>query len=188
MKKAYGYKLFRQTNDGKLHPLFVNRSQVLPVGKWLQAESGERTTNGKVKSSLGELAYRGGWHLNDECPYVEHIYTKKFCEDGQEIDGKSRKFRKIQKEGTVWCLVEYETTVDCQPMANEAGRNKNGEIIAKNAQLEMVDPHGYYRYKTNPTMFGTWIIAGNIRIIKQLTYAEVQEKCGEYGLVPLPLN
>lgn len=188
MKTQYGYKLFRETKDGGLHPLFVNATQTLPVGEWLQAEAGERTEKGKVKSRLGELAYRGGWHLNEEAPYVEHIYGKDYCADGAVIEPNTgRRFNKVQKPGTVWCLVEYETTIDCQPMANEAGRNKHGKIIPKNAQLEMVDPHGYYRYKTNPNMFGTWIIAGNMRIVRKLNQQEVIAKCAEYGLSPLPV-
>lgn len=189
MKTAYGYKLFRKDKDGNLHALYVNSAEIQPVGKWLPATAGEMTEDGKVKSKLGKLAYRGGWHLNEEAPYVRHIYTKSYCDDGDEIEKNTgRRFRKIQSEGTVWCLVEYETTVDCQPTANERGKNKHGKIIPKNAQLEMVDPHGYYRYKTNPNMFGTWIICGNMRIVRELSHNEVVEKCAEYGLTPLPLN
>ena len=189
MTTNYGYKLFTKDSKGNLHPLYVGAEEKLPVNVWMQAKPGELTKNGKVKSKLGELAYRGGWHLNEEAPYVQHIYGKKYSETGAEIEKNTgRKFDRIQKPGTVWCLVEYETTVDCQPEANERGRNKDGKIIAKNAQLPMVHAHGYYRYKTNPNMFGTWIIAGNMRIVRELTYAEVVEKCAEYGLQPLPLE
>lgn len=186
MKTQYGYKLFRKDKSGNLHPLYVKAEKVLPLNEWMFAEAGNRTPDGKVESKLGKLAYRGGWHLNEEAPYVEHIYTKKYTDNGKFEEKSGRRFDKYQKKNTVWCLVEYETTVDCQPEANEHGRNKQGKIIPKNAQLDMVDLHGYYRYKTSPAMFGTWIIAGNMRIIRELTYAEVQEKCAEYGLTPLP--
>lgn len=189
MKSNFGYKLFVKDKEGNLHPLYVNANQTIPTNQWLTAECGEMTSDGKVKSKLGKLAYRGGWHLNEECPYVTHIYGKKYHENGSEIEPNTgRKFDKIQKPNTVWCLVEYETTVDCQPEANKNGYNKKGKFIPKNAQLNMVHPHGYYRYKTNPNMFGTWIIAGNMRIIRELTYSEVVEKCAEYGLTPLPME
>lgn len=192
MEKATGYKLFRRNKKtGGIHPLYVHANKEIPVGTWVAAEMGEIKDNGKIKAyGLGEVALRGGWHLNEECPYVEHIYSKVYCEDGSfEEDG--RRFDRIHKQGNskweyVWYEVSYETTVDCQPMANEAGRNDKGEIIARNAQLEMVDAHGYYRYKTNPNMFGTWIIAGNIRLERELSRSEVVELCGNYGLTPLP--
>lgn len=187
MTTAYGYKLFKKDAKGNLHPLYVNSTQILPIGKWLSAESGERKENGKVKSKLGDLAYRGGWHLNEEAPYVTHIYKRNFNPDGKEVEKHTgRRYDPIQAKENVWCLVEYETTVDCQPAANERGRNKHGKIIANQAYLEMVDPHGYYRYRTNPKMFGTWIIAGNIRIVREISEAEVIAKCAEYGLTPFP--
>ena len=52
----------------------------------------------------------------------------------------------------------------------------------------MVNLHGFYRYKTSPTMYGTWIIAGNMRVIREMKYEEVVEKCAEYGLKPLPIG
>ena len=152
MSTAYGYKLFRKDSKGNLHPLYVNASEILPMNTWMFAKSGERTENGKVKSKLGELAFRGGWHLNEEAPYVTHIYGKHYCENGNELEKNTgRRFDRVQKKDHVWCLVEYETTVDCQP-----------------------------------NMFGTWIIAGNIRIVKELSETEVINKCAEYGLKPLP--
>lgn len=188
MKTAYGYKLFRKDKDGNLHALYVNSTEIIPVGEWLQAKCGEMTANGKVKSKLGKLAYRGGWHLNEQAPYVTHIYKRQYSENGSEIEAQTgRRYNPVQHPDTVWCLVEYETTVDCQPMANERGRNKKGKIIARDAFLPMVEPHGYYRYKTSPKMFGTWIICGNMRIVREISHDEVVEKCHEYGLEPLPL-
>lgn len=192
MSTAIGFKLFRRNKvTGEIFPLYVRADESIPVGAWVEAQMGEIKENGKVKAKdLSEVALRGGWHLNEECPYVEHIYSKVYCEDGY-FEEKGKHFDRIHKQGNskweyVWYEVEYETTVDCQPMANEAGRNAKGEIIAKNAQLEMVDKHGYYRYKTNPNMFGTWIIAGNIRLVRELDRETVLEKCAEYGLKPLP--
>lgn len=187
MKTAYGYKLFKKGKDGKLYPLYVNANKSIPFGDWIFAECGERTEDGKVKSKLGKLAYRGGWHINDLCPYVVHIYGKQYNENGKEVEPHTgKRFDKVQKAENVWCLVEYETTVDQQEEANRKGINKQGKLIPKNAQLDMVDKHGFYRYKTNPNMFGAWIIAGNMRIVRELTEQEVIAKCAEYGLIPLP--
>ena len=58
------YKLFR-LKHGKLYPLYVNANKPTPLGIWLVAEVGERTPDGKVKSRLGKLAYRPGWHSGD---------------------------------------------------------------------------------------------------------------------------
>lgn len=54
---AIGYKLFR-TKNGKLYPLYVLANKETPVGEWIEAECGEMSENRKVKSRLGELAYR----------------------------------------------------------------------------------------------------------------------------------
>ena len=82
---AIGYKLFR-LKRGKLYPLYVLANEETPMGVWLDAQSGPRTERGKVKSRLGELAYRPGWHINDGLPYVNHIYTihngERYLKDG----------------------------------------------------------------------------------------------------------
>lgn len=82
MKTAIGYKLFRVSKKypGKLFPLYVNANTNIPIGEWISAEPGERLENGKVKSKLGPLRYRPGFHINDVAPYVSHI--------GQKVNGK----------------------------------------------------------------------------------------------------
>lgn len=78
MKTAIGYKLFRVSKKypGKLFPLYVNANTNIPIGEWISAEPGERLENGKVKSKLGPLRYRPGFHINDVAPYVSHIGQK----------------------------------------------------------------------------------------------------------------
>lgn len=56
MKIVEGYKLFRQRKDGTLGPLFINRRQRVPVGRWLAAE--DHPTKG--------FARRPGWHAGRE--------------------------------------------------------------------------------------------------------------------------
>ena len=69
---AIGYKLFRikKNEPGKLYPLYVFAEKEIPMNVWINAEEGPKNDNGKVKSKLGDLAYRPGWHINDKIPYV----------------------------------------------------------------------------------------------------------------------
>lgn len=167
-----GYKLFRIKNE-KLYPLYVYANTSLEMNKWLKAKCGVMLENGKVKSRLGPLAYRPGWHINDKVPYVEHIYS---VHNGQ----------KFQKEGTVWAEVEYSDSVNYQGEADKAGMNKKGKVIGRNAFLKKVPENGCYRYKTSPSMYGEWIIAGEMKIIRILSDEEVIELCHKEGLEPLP--
>lgn len=159
-----GYKLFRLVK-GELYPLFVNAAKEVPIGVWLDAESGPKTEKGKVKSRLGELAYRPGWHIND-IPYVEHIYTIK--------NG-----RKVMKEGTVWAEVEYHTNVDYTEKAKRNGKSPRDQY------LKEIPVGGFYRYRTNPMMFGEWVIAGEMRVNRVVPDEEVYRLCKEHGLEPL---
>ena len=46
------YKLLRKKKDGKLYPLFINKTIPTPIGEWMQAEC--YPTKG--------FAIRKGWH------------------------------------------------------------------------------------------------------------------------------
>ena len=166
-----GYKLFRYRN-GKLYPLYVLADKETPVGKWIKAECGEMTENGKVKSKLGNLAYRAGWHLNDGVPYVSHIYSMH--------DGK-----KYLKDGVVWAEVEYVDTVNYHEEARRNGINKNGKFVARDAYIKHIPDNGYYRYKTNPNMTGEWIISGAIKVNRIMDDEEVYQMCEMAGYKPL---
>lgn len=167
---AIGYKLFKQKN-GKLYPLYVLANEETPIGIWLEAKSGPRTEKGKVRSKLGELAYRPGWHINDGLPYVNHIYT---IHNGE----------RYLKDGCVWCEVEYHTDRCYSPEAREAGW-RNGRWSAVRAQLDYIPVGGYYKYKTNPNMDGAWIIAGEMKVNRIMDDAEVYEICKANGYEPL---
>jgi hypothetical protein len=62
---VYGYKLFRKDRNGNLHPLFINRRQIITPGVWLKAE--DHPTNG--------YAHRPGWHATTkpEAPHLKEI-------------------------------------------------------------------------------------------------------------------
>ena len=69
MNTNIGYKLFRvkKSCPGKLFPLFVLSNKEMPMNEWLIAETGE-IKDGKVKSKLGLLKFRPGFHINDKVP------------------------------------------------------------------------------------------------------------------------
>lgn len=175
-KTNVAYKLFRvkKSEPGKLFPLFVDADNETPIGIWVNAKCGERNENGKVKSKLGGLCYRPGWHLTD-IPYVQHIGVKG---DSGEIE--------FLNPNHVWCECEYSNEIDYQEEANFNGTNKKGIVIPKNAYLTHVPENGYYTYKTNPNMFGAWMITGAIKVNRVLTDEEVREICSNYGINPLP--
>ena len=168
-KKAY--KLLRIKN-GKLYPLFVLSNQETKIGEWLPAEEGQMI-HGKVKSKIGPLRFRPGWHLS-EIPLATHIGVKE--------DGEIR----YMHPDHVWCECEYTSVHDYQPEATANGTNKHGVLIPKNAMLKKIPKQGFYRYKTNPNMFGDWIIAGEMKINKILTDDEVQTICDAYGVQAMP--
>lgn len=155
------YKLFvvNKRRPGELFPLYVNATQSIPLGVWLQAESGERVED-KVKSKLGLLAYRPAWHLCD-LPIATHIGVK-------DATGKI----KYIKENTVWCLCEYADIINYQDKANARGMI-NGKFVPKKAYLDYIPVNGYYRYKTNPNMFNDWILSGAMRVLRVMTDEEV---------------
>ena len=73
-----GYKLFKvkASQKGKLFPLYVLADKETPIGVWLKAEEGTKSSDGShVKSKLGDLCYRPGWHLSDY-PLATHIGAK----------------------------------------------------------------------------------------------------------------
>ena len=154
-----GYKLFRVTrkHPGKLYPMFVLADQETEMGVWLPAKEGIRLPDGKVKSRLGPLCFRPGWHLSD-LPLATHIGVKE--------DGKVR----YQRPDTVWCECEYSDHIHYHP----------------ETYLKTVPLNGFYRFKTSSQMYGDWVIAGSIRVLRVLPDAEVDEVLRSHGLSPMP--
>ena len=151
------YKQFRQKN-GKLYPLFVLADEETPVGVWLTAKEGPRNEKGKVKSKLGGLAYRPGWHLS-EIPYAPHIGLK------DEATGRIA----YMHPNTVWAECEV---FDGHDYTKEAAK-KN----ARDSYLRHLPHDGYYYYNTNPQMVGRWVIADKIKVRRVLTDAETDAIC-----------
>ena len=171
-----GYKLFRvkRSAPGQLFPLYVLSDKPVSVGIWLPAKEGPRRKNGKVKSRIGDLAFRPGWHLS-ELPLAIHIGIK---ENG---------VIKYMHSDEVWCECEYSDTVDYQPMADALG-TRDGVFHPREAMLQQIPTDGFYRYKTSPQMLGKWIIAGSMKVRRILTDEEVSSLCRAAGYDPLPRN
>lgn len=161
---AKAYKLLRM-DRGKLYPLYVLSNKEVPVGVWLDAKKGDRLTNGKVKSKLGPLQFRPGWHLSD-IPLAVHIGIK---EDGAI---------KYMHDDEVWCECEYSDEIDYQKEVEKNGKGKK-------AMMDAIPVNGFYRYRTSPMMLGTWIIAGRMKVIRVLSDAEVGRICIENHQKPM---
>ena len=177
-KTVKAYKLFK-TKNGKLYPLFVNANKPVPVGRWLTAEEGPQgKSQGRVKSTLGDLAYRPGWHSGD-LPVATHIGAKSHAD---------LKAPDTRPSNHVWAEVEHPADVDWQSVANGRARmNAKGEPIPNTAHITDQVPHGgFYRYKTNPNMSGNWLISGGMKVNRVLGDDEVKAINDAHGVADLP--
>ena len=52
--------------------------------------------------------------------------------------------------------------------------------------MKEIPVNGYYRYKTNPNMYGDWIITGAIKLIRILSDDEVADILINNGIEPMP--
>lgn len=173
------YKLFRVHPDhpGKLFPLFVNANQPVEMNKWVDAEVGPQTDTGKVKSKLGPLAYRPGWHAGD-VPVATHIGEK----SDPSLTAPDRR-----PANHAWAEVEMPDDVDWQSEANKRGTNAQGKLVPVKAHItDQIPKGGHYRYKTNPNMTGNWLIGGSMKVNRVLTDKEVERINKAAGVADLP--
>ena len=158
------YKLFNQKKDGKLYPLYVNANKPTEIGKWLRAEEGPMTEDGKVKAKkLGKLAFRPGWHSGN-LPVALHI--------GDKANPKDVK-PSYRPDNQVWAECEVHTDVDYTPDVDRHG-------------LKKIPINGGYWFKTNLNMYGKWYISGELKVNRILSDAEVYEINKKYGIQDLP--
>lgn len=183
-KVQTAYKLFRTDPEGNLYPLFVNANQKIPVGEWLPAEAGEMTGE-KVKSKIGALAYRPGWHAGD-LPIATHIGEK--YDPQTLLKDKAMKAPNVRPDNQVWAEVEMPADYDWQTEAmNRAQRSKAGNVIPRTAHITDQVPYGgFYRYKTNPNMTGEWLIGGQMKVNRILGDDEVRAVNEAAGVSDLP--
>ena len=172
------YKLFRvhPKHPGKLFPLFVNANEPVEMNKWVDAKEGEMAGD-KVKSKIGPLAYRPGWHAGD-LPVATHI--------GEKSD-PNLTAPDVRPANHVWAEVEMPHDVDWQSVANERGMNPKGKLIARNAHItDQIPKGGHYRYKTNSNMTGNWLIGGSMKVNRVLHDKEVKAINKAAGAADLP--
>jgi hypothetical protein len=183
-KTEKAYKLFKVKKEfpGELFPLFVGANESVTVGDWIEAKAGELTSTkeGKtmVKSTLGPLAYRPGWH-SGELAIATHIGAKRNATD---------KAPTLRADDQVWAEVEVGSDVDWQKEATaRAEKTKEGKINLRTAHItDQVPLGGYYKYKTNSNMTGSWIISGEMKVNRVLTDEEVSSINKKGGGKDLP--
>jgi len=86
------YKLLKLRKNGTMGPLFINQRQVIPIGKWLQAE--DVPTKG--------YAHRPGWHTcaSITAPHLTmkgRIWCEVEIKDYEEL-------KRPESQGTTWFL------------------------------------------------------------------------------------
>lgn len=146
------YKLFRM-REGRLYPLFVEIGREMKMGRWLKAGVGELVDPTHVKSRLGPLALRPGFH-STEVPFVDWI-------------GKRQGGVLVQRKDTVWCDCEVDGHQE-----HPAGRYGKRTL-----------PEDWYYFRTKPNQPFPWVISNRIKIKRVLDHAEVEAVCREHGVV-----
>ena len=135
------YKLFRM-REGHLYPLFVETGREMETGKWLEAYIGELVDPTHVKSKLGPLALRPGFH-STEVPFVDWI-------------GKKQGGILVQRKDTVG----WECEVDGQ---QEHPSERDGKRTL---------PEDWYYFRTKPNQTFSWISSNRIKIMRVLDHVE----------------
>ena len=177
-KTVKGYKLF-STKKGseELFPLYIYADEPVKEGVWVKAKEGIRKGE-KVKSKIGELSYRPGWHSADS-PTATHIGGR------SSIGLTTPDYRPAHQR---WAEVEVADDFNWQKVADaKASKTGEGKIIPRTAFVEEIPKKGYYRFKTNPNMRGDWLISGELKVNKRLSRKEAAALEKESGLNDLPL-
>jgi len=186
------------------------------MDKWITAKEGERSTTNtkKVKSKIGDLAYRPGWHAGD-LPIATHIGDK-----DEEQKAEARRVRelrdayaatmgstkaakalarkehpypswvnapRLRNPNHIWAEVEMPDDVDWQSEATKRGYNDQGKLVASQAHItDQLPLGGHYRYKTNANMLGNWLIGGSMKVNRILHDKEVEAINKAAGAADLP--
>lgn len=180
-RKAYKLFAIHPNDPGKLFPLYVGADTPMVMGEWMDAAIGDpgkttKTGKAKVKSKIGDLAFRPGWHAGT-LPFAHQI-------GGKDADGNQA----IREPFQVWAEVEVADDVDWQTEANsrastvKSGPNK-GNLNKKEAQIDdQIPVGGNYEYNTSSNVKGTWVISGSVKVNRVLSDAEVETINSEAGV------
>ena len=106
------YKKVRILKDGKVYPLFIDKTKPFEFGEWMKA--GFHPTKGFAPRSLGKDADGneiGGWHCCYQ-PVAPHIADE--LKSGEkriwmkcEAKGEMKKYDRPESQGGAWLLVEW---------------------------------------------------------------------------------
>lgn len=146
MKTMLGYKLFEENPKGELFPLFIGKNTLIPIGEWIPAQF--IPTKG--------FASRGGWHIGElpDAPWLKgYDGTEKGCYKSRWKMGKR-----------VWCLVEYNATIDY---------NNVVEKLPKRCFSDSIPNNGFYFFKEAGK--GVWSITSDIKVIRKISEEERQK-------------
>ena len=135
-----------------MFPLYVNSDKEIPMQEWQEAKVGELVDETHVRSRLGALALRPGWH-STEVPLADWI-------------GKMQNGELVQRKDTVWCECEV----------------RGEEMEVKERYGLRTVPDGFYYHKTRSSQPFLWIISRWIRVNRVLTHEEVEAICREHGV------
>jgi len=93
------YKLVRVRVDGSFGSLFVDKSRVLPAGKWIKADlripPRRRIAGGRV------LVYRPGWHAVNS-PRIPHLTGRGRAVVMVFLRGGVREWKRPGAQGGTW--------------------------------------------------------------------------------------
>ena len=126
--------------------------------QWLEAGIGELADDTHVKSKLGALALRPGFH-STEVPFTDWIGKR-------GADGSL-----YQRPDTVWC--------ECEVEGNE-------QKVSERYGLRTI-PADWYYFRTKAKQPFPWIISNRIYIRRILDHAEVEAICREHGIQAQPV-
>ena len=93
------YKLLRVDTKGNLRPLFINKKQNIPIGKWLKAEG--HPTKG--------FAVRKGWHccLEPNAPHLKMQPKNQMKRVWCEVDIQNTElYKRPESQGGTWVLAQ----------------------------------------------------------------------------------
>ncbi len=142
-----GYKLFEMNKEGKLFPLFIDKANEVPVGKWVHA---------KFTPCKG-FAARGGWHIGADVPDAPWLKGYNGTDNGCY---RSR----FSKGKRVWCEVEYNSNNNYDEIV---------QTLPKKCFIDKVPEDGYYRFREVGK--GVWIISSDIKVNKIMSEDERQQ-------------
>lgn len=94
------YKLFKLRKNGTIGPLFINRRQVIPLGKWIRAEC--HPTKG--------FAVRPGWHTTSK-KFAPHLKTDGRIWAKVEIK-KFEEFNRPKRQGGLWFIAQHMKVIE----------------------------------------------------------------------------